>query len=59
MDAPELPRCEACADRGVDRPATTRSVNPDWAAYDLCEACAAERDGETPAWVAIDDSAHG
>jgi hypothetical protein len=25
-------------------PATTRSVNPDWSGYDLCDECAAEYD---------------
>lgn len=36
--------CESCLIDGLHVPATTRSSNPNWEGYNLCEACAAEYD---------------
>ncbi len=36
--------CESCLATGVKTPATTRSVNPEFSGYELCEECAAEYD---------------
>jgi hypothetical protein len=36
--------CESCLMSGKRVPATTRSINPDYAKYDLCEECAAKFD---------------
>ncbi len=36
--------CESCLMAGKRIPATTRSSNPDYAKYDLCEECAAKFD---------------
>ncbi len=36
--------CPSCAVAGIHTPATTRSNNPDFAGYELCEECAAEYD---------------
>lgn len=40
--------CESCAESGMQTRATTRSTNPDWSGYVLCEACAAELDTRPP-----------
>lgn len=40
--------CESCLQTGIQTPATTHSVNPDWSGYDLCEECAAEYDSRRP-----------
>jgi hypothetical protein len=34
------PECDACWDRKIHKPATTKSTNPDYAGYELCEECA-------------------
>lgn len=36
--------CEACLLAGVRVPAAARSINPDYAKYELCEECAARYD---------------
>ncbi|MBW1953636.1 MAG: hypothetical protein JRI66_11235 [Deltaproteobacteria bacterium] len=36
--------CESCLASGRKVPATTRSRNPDYAGYELCEDCAREYD---------------
>ena len=36
--------CDTCAAAGIDTPATTRSRNPDWSGYQLCQPCAREYD---------------
>ena len=36
--------CESCLVAGEHTPATTRSINPEFAGYDLCAECAAEYD---------------
>jgi len=46
LTAPLL--CESCAEDGFDNLATTRSTNPDWAGYDLCDDCAADYDERRP-----------
>jgi hypothetical protein len=40
--------CDSCAQAGEIVPATTKSVNPDWEGYDLCEECAREYDSRSP-----------
>lgn len=42
-------KCESCLVAGEHVPATTRSVNPDYAGYVLCQECAAEYDSR---WLA-------
>ena len=37
--------CDSCAVAGIETPATTRSMNPDWSGYHLCRDCAKEYDG--------------
>lgn len=41
--------CESCAVDGRTVPATTRSINPEYSGYVLCEECAAEYDSRIPA----------
>ena len=36
--------CESCAATGRERPATTRTINPDYSRYELCAECAEEYD---------------
>ena len=36
--------CDSCLMSGKRVPATTRSINPDYAKFDLCEECAAKFD---------------
>ena len=40
--------CESCHENGIITPATTRSTNPDWSGYELCEACARDLDEREP-----------
>lgn len=40
--------CESCAETGIQTVATTKSINPDFAGYALCEDCAAEYDSRIP-----------
>lgn len=42
------PMCESCLVAGEHVPATTRSANPDWSGYALCEECAAEYNQRAP-----------
>lgn len=51
--------CESClaSDPRVEREATTRSTNPDWAGYPLCDECAAEYNSRPPLESRPDDEA--
>jgi len=44
----EITLCESCIIAGIQTPATTHSINPDWSGYDLCADCAAHYDNEEP-----------
>ena len=37
-----------CEVPGCDNEATTKSVNPDWSGYEMCQECAAEYDSRKP-----------
>jgi hypothetical protein len=51
--------CESHARGSVDIGyrviATTRSTNPDWSGYDLCDECAEYYDSEPPLPIATED----
>jgi hypothetical protein len=49
--------CDSCKETGIHTPATTHSINPDFAGYCLCEACAAEYDARMPQPPAESDNA--
>ena len=36
--------CDSCLESGQETEATTKSTNPDYSGYDLCDECAAEYD---------------
>lgn len=40
--------CESCIVNGERTPATTKSINPDYSAHHLCQACADEYDSRVP-----------
>ena len=40
--------CESCRVIGEWTEATTKSSNPDWSGYNLCEECAAEYNQRPP-----------
>ena len=41
--------CDSCLESGQETEATTKSVNPDFSGYDLCDDCAAEYDSRVKA----------
>ncbi len=42
------PECDVCLDEKIHKPATTKSTNPDFAGYELCEECAEKLDKREP-----------
>ena len=44
------PECDGCLFKKIHRPATTKSTNPDFAGWELCEECADELNERPPTY---------
>lgn len=44
------PECDACLDKKIHKPATTKSTHPDFSGYELCQDCAGELNRRKPTY---------
>jgi hypothetical protein len=46
------PECDNCLDKKIHKPATTKSIHPEFYAWELCEECAEELNKLKPPYTA-------